>query len=226
MSNTLKLTNTLADETRYAIYQYILKEKKQVNVQEIAEHFGIHPNVARLHLTKLNESKLLSSELVKNGKGGRPARVYQLADEPIYLSFPKQETHLLLHWLLELVDTMGEEAISKAKEISYNSGKQSIQQYTTSAQTFEKKMKILSDSANSIGYFPEITEEDGKKSILFTIYNCPHKDQMNKYPQIVCTLHESFLKGQFDTLFPNNEFVKLESMRNHCKNCVYKVEVL
>lgn len=226
MSDTLKLTNTLADETRYSIYQYILKEKKQVNVQEIAEQFGIHPNVARLHLTKLTESKLLSSEFVKNGKGGRPARVYLLAEKPIYLSFPKQENHLLLQWLLELVDSIGEMAISKAKEISYRNGQKSIQHGNDLTQTFETKLEVLTEAANSIGYFPQITEVEGKKSITFSIYNCPYKDQLNKYPHLVCALHESFLKGQFDTLFPTNEFVQVESMQNHCNNCVYQIEVL
>ena len=37
MPNTLKLTNTLADETRYSIYQYVLQEGKEVNVHEIAD---------------------------------------------------------------------------------------------------------------------------------------------------------------------------------------------
>ena len=37
-------------------------------MQEIADQFGIHPNVARLHLTKLNETKLITSELRKQQK--------------------------------------------------------------------------------------------------------------------------------------------------------------
>ncbi|WP_144511078.1 metalloregulator ArsR/SmtB family transcription factor [Bacillus sp. FJAT-22090] len=226
MADTLKLTNTLADETRYSIYQYVVKEKKQVNVQEIAEQFGIHPNVARLHLTKLNESKFISSELVKNGKGGRPARVYFLAEDPIYLSFPKQENHLILQWLLETVDSMGEIAITKAKEISYRQGQTIVHSPLSSIQTFETKMELLTKAADSIGYIPHVTEKEGKKVITFSIYNCPYKDHLNKYPTLVCTLHESFLKGQFDALFPINEFVQVESMQNHCSNCVYQIEVL
>ncbi|TXK86230.1 helix-turn-helix transcriptional regulator, partial [Parageobacillus sp. SY1] len=53
MEQTLKITNVLADPTRYHIYEYITKKHKKVSVQEIAEAFNIHPNVARLHLTKL-----------------------------------------------------------------------------------------------------------------------------------------------------------------------------
>ncbi|WP_155814948.1 helix-turn-helix domain-containing protein [Bacillus coahuilensis] len=50
MDHTLKITNTLADPTRYGIYHHILKTKEDVTVQDIAEMFHIHPNVARLHL--------------------------------------------------------------------------------------------------------------------------------------------------------------------------------
>lgn len=226
MPDTLKITNTLADETRYSIYQYVVKKKKQVNVQEIAEQFGIHPNVARLHLTKLNDSQLVSSELENNKKGGRPARVYYPAENPIYLSFPKQENHLLLQWLLELVDSMGEIALTKAKDICYQHGLAIIDQATASNQSFECKIELFTETANAIGYIPQITENEGKKVITFSIYNCPYKNQLHKHPALVCSLHESFLKGQFDALFPANKFIQIESMQNHCNNCVYQIEVL
>ncbi|MCZ8534813.1 helix-turn-helix transcriptional regulator [Psychrobacillus psychrodurans] len=226
MPNTLKLTNALADETRYSIYQYIVKQVQSVNVQQIADQFGIHPNVARLHLTKLNESKLITSELLNNNKGGRPARIYSLADQPIYLSFPKQENHLLLEWLLELVETMGIEALEKAKNISYTSGHNSIHQSLLAEQSFDQKIELLSVAALSVGYIPNITNKDDKQIITFSIYNCPYKGQLSNHPHIICSIHESFLKGQFDALFPNNEFVQLESKQNHCSNCVYQIEVL
>jgi len=72
--NNLKVMSTLADETRYQIYQFVLQNKKQYSVQEIAEQFNIHPNVARLHLTKLCEIGIVQAEYAKSGKGGRPGR--------------------------------------------------------------------------------------------------------------------------------------------------------
>ena len=226
MPNTLKLTNALADETRYSIYLYIVKQVQSVNVQQVADQFGIHPNVARLHLTKLNEAKLITSELLNNKKGGRPARIYTLAEQPIQLSFPKQENHLLLGWLLELVETMGTEALEKAKKISYSSGHNSMQQSLLVDQSFDQKIEMLSAAALSIGYIPQIENQSEKKTITFSIFNCPYKGQLAKHPHIICSIHESFLKGQFEALFPNNEFVQLESKQNHCSNCVYQIEVL
>ncbi|WP_277587229.1 helix-turn-helix transcriptional regulator [Psychrobacillus antarcticus] len=226
MPNTLKLTNTLADETRYSIYLYIVKQPQPVSVQEIADQFGIHPNVARLHLSKLNDSELISSELLKNKRGGRPARMYRLADQPIHLSFPKQENQLLLEWLLELVDTMGGEVLEKAQKISYTSGYNSTQQSLITEKNFDQKIEQLSAAALAVGYIPNIENREEKQIITFSIFNCPYKEQLSKHPHTTCSIHESFLKGQFDALFPNNEFVQLESKLNHCSNCVYRIEVL
>ena len=62
MIHPIKITSTLADETRYQIYEYMLKTQQYVNVQHIAEQFQIHPNVARLHLTKLSEINLITAD--------------------------------------------------------------------------------------------------------------------------------------------------------------------
>ncbi|MED3059959.1 transcriptional regulator, partial [Bacillus thuringiensis] len=47
MEQALKITGVLADPTRYYIYKYISQKHSYVTVQEIADEFDIHPNVAR-----------------------------------------------------------------------------------------------------------------------------------------------------------------------------------
>lgn len=68
MEQTLRITNVLSDPTRYYIYQYISKQHQEVTVQEIADGFNIHPNVARLHLSKLEDVNMLVSETKKQVK--------------------------------------------------------------------------------------------------------------------------------------------------------------
>ena len=43
-------------------------KRKTVTVQHIADKFGIHPNVARLHLTKLSEINIITADYVKQVK--------------------------------------------------------------------------------------------------------------------------------------------------------------
>jgi len=108
MEQTLKITNVLSDPTRYYIYQYITKRHQEVTVQEVAEKFNIHPNVARLHLSKLEDVNMLASETKKTGKGGRPSRLYRLSDDVIQLHFPFRDYMLLSKVAISTMLTLGE----------------------------------------------------------------------------------------------------------------------
>ncbi len=225
MHHPLKVTSTLADETRFSIYEYILQSKQTFTVLQIAERFKIHPNVARLHLTKLSEIGVIVAELEKTGKGGRPGRVYRKADETITLSFPKKENYQLLDWTLALVSKIGKTAIDAGKEISYNDGYASMKELmqTKNCSTIEKKLSILSESASLIGYIPISKITGIHVSIQFTIYNCPYEQYLKKHREVICQLHESYLRGQMDALFGDNEFVQYEQMNVACQFCHYDI---
>ncbi|QCR32848.1 metalloregulator ArsR/SmtB family transcription factor [Lysinibacillus sp. SGAir0095] len=231
MIHPLKITSTLSDETRYQIYEYMLQQKKSFTVQAIAEQFSIHPNVARLHLTKLTEINLISAYFVKSGKGGRPGREYKASEDGIELSFPKREASRLIKWTMQLIEQLGPEAIETAKKISYGDGYNQMKEMIAnekglSLNTFNEKVILLTNASALIGYIPEIIETAEGKKIIFSIYNCPFKKQLSTDNEIVCILHESYLAGQIDVLFPQNEFVQVESMIHDCENCKYEIEIL
>jgi len=230
MIHPLKITSILADETRYKIYEYLLQEKKAFNVQAVAEHFNIHPNVARLHLTKLSEIHLVSAVFVKSGKGGRPGREYKATDRGIELSFPKNDESRLIKWAVQLIEQIGPEAIETAKNISYKDGNEQMKLMITNNNIspfmeFEEKLELLSITASMIGYVPQIVETNQGKQILFSIYNCPFKNQLSANNEIVCILHESYLKGQIDALFDRNTFSQTQSMIHNCDYCKYEIEI-
>lgn len=230
MVHPLKITSTLSDETRYQIYEYMLQQKKSFTVQTIADRFNIHPNVARLHLTKLTEINLISAHFVKSGKGGRPGREYKASEEGVELSFPKKEDSRLINWAMKLIEQLGPEAIEVAKEISYEDGYSEMKQSIAygkglALSDFNAKIDHLTTASALIGYIPEIIETENGKKIIFSIYNCPFKKQLSTNNEIVCTLHESYLNGQIDALFSQNEFEQVESMVHDCENCKYEIEI-
>lgn len=230
MQDSLKITSTLADETRFSIYEYMLQHKKHVSVQEIANEFSIHSNVARLHLTKLAEIGAISAEFLKTGKGGRPGRVYRIKQEGIQLSFPRRDSSSLLKWSMQLISQIGDEALQQIKNISYEDGRLTMQEQIASrknryALTFDDKLSLLTDSAKLLGYIPEVRKSSTSQSLYFSIYNCPFHDQLMDHAEIVCQLHESYLRGQVDALFEDNEFTQIDSMQRQCKFCNYLVEV-
>lgn len=226
----IKITSTLADETRFSIYEYMLQHKKHFTVQNIADEFKIHSNVARLHLTKLAEIGAISSEYLKTGKGGRPGRVYKVKQDGITISFPRRDHSLLLKWSLDLIAELGEVALEKAKELSYEDGKTFIQEILSDKRhrlplPFEEKVKLLTNSAMLIGYIPEVKEQGNIKTLVFSIYNCPFQDQIARHGKIVCALHESYLRGQVEVLFETEVFSQFESMLHSCDYCNYKIAI-
>ena len=228
MLHPLKITSTLADETRFQIYNFMLQQKRAFTVQEVADQFQIHPNVARLHLTKLAEIKVITADFVKTGKGGRPGRVYQATEEGIALTFPKREESILLTILLQLVSSLDTSTVAKGTEIAYQQGlleMQKILAQKNTTLTFEEKVALLEDRAALIGYIPLIKEQDSNKIIQLTIYSCPFRSQLPKSPEITSMLHEAYLRGQIDSLFLNNEFIQIENMLHTCQYCNYEIQV-
>ncbi|WP_102691362.1 helix-turn-helix transcriptional regulator [Rummeliibacillus pycnus] len=231
MLNPLKVTSTLSDETRFSIYQFMLQEKKSFSVQDIADRFHIHPNVARLHLTKLTEIEVISSEYEKTGKGGRPGRRYKAEENGITLSFPKRNYDELLEWTLEILTEFGEEANQIGKKICYKKGTEDMDKLVLShgkdrlQLSFDEKIELITEASSLIGYVPLIKETPDGKSVSFSVYNCPYYNDIQKHADLVCDLHESYLKGQFDALFESNDFVQIESITNSCDYCTYQINV-
>src|SRR5690625_4705850 len=229
MENTLKVTNVLSDPTRFNIYQHIIKRRKPVTVLDVAEEFDIHPNVARLHLSKLEDIHLITSHFEKTGRGGRPSRLYELSDQVIELNFPYRDYKLLssiaLESLAELGD-VGKEALYKTGR-EYGAGvvKRFKANVSIDEVSVEQKIQILDDAATMLGMYPTITYHEDKKQISFTVKNCPFKELVESNQKIICTMHQSFLKGMFEARFEEIELVETDNMFKGCENCEYIAKI-
>lgn len=225
MIHPIKITSTLADETRFQIYDYMLKTHKAYNVQEIADEFSIHPNVARLHLTKLAEIELITAEFMKTGKGGRPGRMYRVNEEGVQLSFPRRDYELLLRWLIETLAELGEEALLAGQKTAYKYGQQSISENypNISTMSLTDKIDLLQEQAALIGYVADTDINGNKFNIKFHVYSCPFHSLLKQYSEIVCLLHENFLRGQVYALFGTLNFEQKTSMIHNCSDCKYSI---
>ncbi|GLB58182.1 helix-turn-helix transcriptional regulator [Cytobacillus sp. NCCP-133] len=230
MEQTLKITNVLSDPTRYYIYQYITKRHQDVTVQEIADNFSIHPNVARLHLSKLEDVNMLVSQTKKTGKGGRPSRLYRLSDDVVQLHFPYRDYQLLAKIAMETMLELGEEG----RKALYATGKkfgselidQELKRFSGCEElTFDQKLNILKHAANMSGFHPEFDTNEEKTKVYFQIYNCPFKEIATKHAESVCTMHFEFLQGMFESLFDSIQLVEKQNMLTGCDACSYQAIV-
>ncbi|MGE7182920.1 helix-turn-helix transcriptional regulator [Peribacillus sp. NPDC006672] len=232
MEQTLKVTNVLADPTRYYIYQHIVDNHGDVSVQQIADTFKIHPNVARLHLSKLEDVDLLTSDARKTGKGGRPSRLYRLSDKVIQLHFPYRDYQLLSRIAIQTMMKLGEQGKQALYETGKVFGEELINQQLALNSTpidrlaFSERVNMLKNAASIAGLSPEIQASEEENKIYFRIFNCPFKEVTEVEPGTICSMHNSFLKGMFEALFDNVNIVELENMMSNCTTCSYQASVL
>jgi predicted ArsR family transcriptional regulator len=231
VEQTLKITSVLSDPTRYYIYQYITKRHKDVTVQEIADNFEIHPNVARLHLSKLEDVNMLVSETKKTGKGGRPSRLYRLSEDVIQLNFPYRDYQLLSKIAMTTMMSLGEEGKKALYLTGKRLGMELIEQemaghhHHVEDLTFEQKLNIVKGAATIAGFYPEFESNEEQTKIYFQIFNCPFKEVAMEHPETVCTMHVEFLKGMFESLFGDIELIEKENLIAGCESCTYQALV-
>jgi predicted ArsR family transcriptional regulator len=232
MEQTLKITNVLSDPTRYYIYQYITQKHEEVMVQEIADNFNIHPNVARLHLSKLEDVNMLVSETKKTGKGGRPSRLYRLSNDVIQLHFPYRDYQLLSNIAIQTMASLGEPGQKALYETGKRFGEELIEQelsrnqQSVSTLTFDQKLNMIKHASTLAGLSPEFQANEDNTKVSFQIFNCPFKEVALDHMESICQMHAQYLKGMFSSLFTDVELVEGDNLLNGCAACTYKASVI
>ncbi|BBW95607.1 helix-turn-helix transcriptional regulator [Geobacillus icigianus] len=227
MEPTLKITSVLSDPTRFHIYEYMATIRRDVSVQEIADQFRIHPNVARLHLTKLEDVNLVVSNTQKTGKGGRPSRWYRLSDEVISLCFPFRDYQLLAHIAVQTLVGLGPSGQKVLREAGKEFGREYIANRVAHSDTIaalrsEEKIRLLTEAA---GFLPRARREVKDTAMSFEFCNCPFKEIAEKQPETVCGMHHAFLEGMAEALFADARLIETENMMKGSRCCCYRLTI-
>ena len=93
------ITDAFGDPTRRDIYLFA-RDAEGVTATQVAERFGLHPNVARHHLDKLAAGGYLEvrSGRIAGGGAGRPSKRYHAVADAI-TDFPVRSDDLVLSLL-------------------------------------------------------------------------------------------------------------------------------
>lgn len=68
----------LADESRHRIAELLRRERRAIDVREIAEAVALHPNTVRDHLNVLVDAGLVKTQVEERDRAGRPRTFYEL----------------------------------------------------------------------------------------------------------------------------------------------------
>ena len=192
-----ELTKILADDTRYGIYRSIAESRcVALTVADVAARFGLHPNVARMHLNKLEEAGFLDSSLRRVKGGGRPAKLYTLGTRVASFAFPPRRYELLAALALAGLATAGDlGALQRVcREIGRDEGRRFLKS-VTDARPLDRQQSLaaLRAAAESQGLFAKA--EWRGDDLEIEVNNCVFGELSPSHPELVCAMHRAFLEG-------------------------------
>ena len=202
MEREHQLSVVLADETRYRIYRSIAEQPHDVvTVAEVAQRFGLHPNVARMHLGKLEQAGLLATGLRKTKGGGRPARLYTLSGQVSSFDVPPRRYDLLSSLALTALAQRGsdDDVLGICRDAGRAEGRRYVAEQGRPKSSGKKSSAdLVRRVAEQQGLLPEVRWDGDELNVR--VRNCVFREIAALRPDLVCPMHRAFFEGVVDAV--------------------------
>ena len=201
MDRDHELSAVLADDTRYRIYRVIAESPgEDVTVADIAQRFDLHPNVARMHLSKLEQAGFLATDLRRTSGGGRPAKLYRLSDLVVTFGFPPRRYELLSRLALGALAAGGsrEDALGVCREAGAAEGRRALAGEAAAPRDRDAAAALVARVAEDQGLLPEVAWQE--QALAVVVHNCTFRELSGADPDLVCAMHRAFLEGVLEVV--------------------------
>lgn len=194
-----QVSTALADPTRREIMQHVLNAENPISAREVAEHFGLHVNAARMHLDKLVKGGLLKVIRRRDSRGGRPAHLYHESDEERELLLPSRCYKALAEILLRGMSGLRENGPSLLHEEALRSGREeglrnsSPLAYLSHDATAREVGEAWLEEAKRRGLKVRLMNETEAPRMVYL--SCPFGEFSREYPELVCEIHHRLEEG-------------------------------
>ena len=194
-----------------------------VTAGEVAEHFDLHPNVARHHLEKLTAGGYLVVAVgrVEGARAaGRPSKRYRVSEHDHSLNFPPRRDDLLgtlLARALQMLSPEQAEELAEAVGFDYGRNLASRMAPSEGQRSVKAALATVADALTAHG-FAAHAESRGK---VLTIVNehCPFGEAAQQFPHVVCAVDRGMIRGLMAELYGDTD-PQFESSRpdgdDHC----------
>ena len=208
------ITNAFGDPTRRGIYLFARDTEGGVTAAQVAEQFGVHPNVARHHLDKLAAGGYLevAVERAEGAGAGRPSKRYRVpadAELDLRATLPVRSDDLVLSLLgkaLALLPRAQAEAM--AEEVGQEYGRAMAQGITGTANVEEglaasqrslrSAMQAVADALTAHGFAAHADQRNNQLRIINN--HCPFGDVAIEHP-VICAVDRGMVKGMLEGLY-------------------------
>lgn len=204
----------LAQPTRAQIFAFLVDRRGPAQTDEIADHFGLHPNGVRRHLERLEEGGFVSRGQVREGQG-RPRDVWAVSPDA-HPSGQKPRAYAdLARWLARAIPS----SPARMRELE-RAGREIGRELAPAAGG--DPVAAFRNALSALGFQPALdAKADG--GFTCTLGNCPYRDSVKENPDVVCVLHRGITVGILAKLDPDAKLVRFEPGEPETAGCLVEV---
>ena len=220
------VTSAFGDPTRRGIYLFVRQAERGVTASEVADHFEVHPNVARHHLDKLAAGGHLDVhvERQQGGGAGRPSKQYRATGKDMALQFPTRRDDLLITLLARTLALVPEaEAAHMAEDVGYEYGRSlatAMAPGDAAHRSFQAALHAVADALTAHGFAAHAEARGGSLAIIAE--QCPFGDTAVQHP-VICAVDRGMVKGMLAGLYGETVPETEESRPHGDAHCVTTV---
>ena len=194
-------TSMFGDSTRRRMYLYIREAERGVTASEAAEHFELHPNVARHHLDKLAAGGYVEVAADPGeGRTGRPSKRYRVSLKAAPLAFPTRRNDLLVSLLgkaLSLLPLAQAEAMAETVGEEYGRDLALSMSPGDGHRSLQSALHAVADALTAHGFAAHAEERPGVIAIISDA--CPFGDLSTQHP-VICAVDRGIVRGMLREL--------------------------
>lgn len=187
----------LADDTRRALYEYVVAQPEPVGREQAADALELPRHRATFHLDRLVEQGLLEVEFRRlsgrTGPGaGRPSKLYRRSGQEFAVSLPERRYDLVGDILAAAIDRAigGVELARALDECAREEGVD----LGAAASHAGSSPAVLAAVLAGQGYEARMQDQ------TIVLANCPFDALARKHTDLVCGLNQTFVQGVADGL--------------------------
>lgn len=205
----------LAQPKRAQIFNFLVERRGPASTDEVAAHFGLHPNGVRRHLERLEEGGFVTRSRVRIGKG-RPRDSWAVAPDAHPGGVQPRAYADLARWLARAIPT----GPRRMRDLE-RTGREIGAELAPSASG--DLAGDVRDAFSALGFEPSLERREG--GFACTLGNCPYKDSARESAEVVCTLHRGITAGLLGALDPQAKLTAFVPEDPETAGCGVAVEV-
>jgi predicted ArsR family transcriptional regulator len=203
------ITGAFGDPTRREIYLFAHGDDG-VTASQVAEHFGLHPNVARHHLDKLAAGGYLEVAVGRSdgGGAGRPSKRYRAPRDQVSLEVPVRTDDLVLALLgkaLAMLPPATAEQMAEEVGVEYGRAMAdglSAPDHHAGQRSLRSALRAVADALTAHGF---AAHAEGRGNQLRIVNNnCPFGTTAVEHP-VICAVDRGMVKGMLASLYGDTD---------------------